>query len=121
MGKKLLAFYLAFREPENFLKVLLAYIAGSLIAHFIRGYDADFGATNLILSIEATIAGMAVMVVQRQQTRAQERSDAMQRKQLEALVTIAESSRQTQADQLELLHELRESDVALLEELRKLQ
>lgn len=118
MGKKLLALYVAFREPETFLKVLAAFITVAVILHFAVKFDPEWGSTNLTLSIEATIAGAVQMVLTRTLQRMQEQAAEVQRKQLEALVRMAEAERQVQADHLDLLKAIRRSDEELLRLLR---
>lgn len=60
----ILRFYLTIRKPRNFLKLLCVFIGTSLALHWFRGYDHEFGSTNLILSIEATVAGAVMLMVQ---------------------------------------------------------
>lgn len=63
MGNKALQVYLTIRNPRNFLILLCVYIVASLAAHFVLGYDGDFGLTNLVLSLEASTAGAVLMMV----------------------------------------------------------
>lgn len=59
--------YLRFRQPKVFLIALMVFIIVSLILHFVRGYDSDFGSTNLTLSVEASVAS-AVLTVAAEET-----------------------------------------------------
>ncbi len=62
MGK-LFRFYLMVRKPRNFLKILVIFLSTWLFSHWAFGTDGDFGAINLILSTEASIAGAVLMMV----------------------------------------------------------
>lgn len=62
MGKTLHRIYLRFRSPRIFLIALSAFIVSSLYLHYTRGYDADWGGTNLSLSIEASVASAVITV-----------------------------------------------------------
>ena len=64
MRKLILRFYLTVRKPRNFLKIVCVFVATSLSLHWLRGYDPDWGATNLILSIDATIASTIMLMIQ---------------------------------------------------------
>lgn len=103
-------FYLTVRKPRNFLKVVFTFIATSLTLHWMRGYDPDWGATNLILSIDATIAGTIMLMFQ------EEGAERMERM-VEALIGMAEAARERDTEQLELLLALKESDARLLKAL----
>lgn len=102
--------YLTIRKPRNFLKIVFVFIATSLTLHWVRGYDADFGATNLILSIDATIAGTIMLMFQ------EEGAERMERM-VEALISMAEAERDRDAEQIALLRTLKESDERLLKAL----
>lgn len=102
--------YLTIRKPRNFLKIVFVFIATSLTLHWMRGYDADFGATNLILSIDATIAGTIMLMFQ------EEGAERMERM-VEALIAMAEAARDRDAEQIALLRTLKESDERLLKAL----
>ena len=101
MGSYLLDLYLTARQPRNFLRLLVIFMGTWLSAHWILGTDSGFGAINLILSCEATIAG-AVMLMK------QEQSAAMQAKQLDALVAFGETQQQMLKDLQERSREDRE-------------
>ena len=62
MGDTLHRWYLRFRSPRCFLIVLSTFIVTSLLLHHFRGYDADWGGTNLTLSIEASVASAVITV-----------------------------------------------------------
>lgn len=62
MGKTLHRLYLRFRSPKIFLIALCAFIVTSLYLHYTRGYDADWGGTNLTLSCEASVASAVITV-----------------------------------------------------------
>lgn len=113
MRKLILRFYLTVRKPRNFLKIVFTFIVSSLLLHWLRGYDADWGSTNLILSIDATIAGTVMLMVQ-------EEGAEMQQRMLEALVSMAEAQRDMLADHAALLRTLREGDAQILETLTEI-
>lgn len=52
--------YLRFRSPKVFVVALCTFIATMFTLHFGFGYDADWGGTNLTLSIEASIASAVI-------------------------------------------------------------
>lgn len=79
----LLRFYLTIRKPRNFLKLLCLFIGTSLTLHWLRGYDHEWGSTNLILSIEATVAGAVMLMVQ-------EESSQLIEKMLERIISLEE-------------------------------
>lgn len=108
----MLDLYLTIRKPRNFLKLLCLFIAASLTFHFAFSYDPEWGMTNMMLSIEATIAGAVMLMVQ-------EESTEMQAKMLTALLALAESAKERDAEQLAMMKSLRESDERLLEALTK--
>ena len=62
MGDTLHRWYLRFRSPRCFLIVLSTFIVTSLCLHYFRGYDSDWGGTNLTLSIEASVASAVITV-----------------------------------------------------------
>jgi hypothetical protein len=121
MAKIILRFYLMVRKPRNFLTLALIFICTSLVLHFTRGYDADWGATNLILSIDATIAGAVMLMVQESAAEKLETMlDALvdmgraQEKTLKGVLLIAEAQRDALIDHSSLLRTLREGDERIL-------
>jgi hypothetical protein len=124
MAKIILRFYLMVRKPRNFLTLALIFICTSLVLHFTRGYDADWGATNLILSIDATIAGAVMLMVQESAADKLETMLAAlvdmgkaQEKTLKGVLLIAEAQRDALIDHSSLLRTLRESDERILKAL----
>lgn len=108
MREFVLRFYLTIRKPRNFLKIVFVYITTSLLLHWFHGYDSDWGATNLILSIDATIASTIMLMIQEEGA---ERMDRV----LEALLALAESARERDIEQLALMRSMRESDERVLQ------
>jgi uncharacterized membrane protein len=100
MRNPVLSLYLTARKPRNFLKLVIVFIVASATAHWLRGYDSDWGLTNLIFSTEATIAGAVMLMFQEE---AAERADRMlarlvemneaQAKTLKGVLLIAEAQR----------------------------
>ena len=113
MRELILRFYLTVKKPRNFLKIVCTYIATSVLLHWFRGYDADWGGTNLIMSIEATIGQTVMLMVQ-------EEGNERQKQMLEALVSMAEAQRDMLADHAALLRTLREGDARILETLTEI-
>lgn len=113
----LLRLYLTVRKPRNFLIVLCIFIGTSLLLHFFNGYDGDWGATNLILSIEASTAGAVLMMVAEQSAQMQIRNGEDQAKMLAAVLSIAEAQRGMLSDHTELLRALKEGDDRILKTL----
>lgn len=113
-----LRIYLMVRRPRNFLVILLCFIVVSLIAHHF-GYDPEWGATNLSLSIEATIAGAVLMVVAEESAELQRTTVAAQGRMLEALLNMAEAEREAMLAQGELLRAIKQQDERLLAILEK--
>ena len=128
---RLLRLYLWLRSPRVFLVLLCTFVGTSLTLHFLRAYDADFGATNLILSIEASIAGAVLMMVAEEsaamQRAAAEQMHTMlaaalaasdaQDKTLEGVLLIAEAQRDMLLDHRALLQALKEGDERILQTL----
>lgn len=110
MRKLVLSFYLTIRKPRNFLKIVFVFIGTSLVLHYLRGYDADWGGTNLTLSIDATIASTVMLMVQ-------EESGQIQSRMLNALLEMAQAQRDMLADHVTLLRSLREGDERILQAL----
>ena len=110
MRELVLRLYLTVRKPRNFLKIVFTFIGTSLVLHWLRGYDADWGSTNLILSIDATIASTVMLMVQEESAEVQDRM-------LTALVAMAEAQRDMLADHAALLRALREGDDRILKAL----
>lgn len=110
MRKLIMRVYLTIRKPRNFLKIIFVFIVTSLTLHWVHGYDADFGATNLILSIDATIASTIMLMFQEEGAERMERMVA-------ALIDMAEAARERDAEQIALLRTLKESDERLLKAL----
>lgn len=110
MRKFVLRFYLTVRKPRNFLKIVCVFVSTSLLLHWLRGYDSDWGATNLILSIDATIASTIMLMIQEEGA---ERMDRM----LAALVSMAEAQRDMLADHTALLKAIRDGDKRILQTL----
>jgi hypothetical protein len=117
MGDRLMRLYMAIREPKIFFVIVSGFIVTSLTAHYMRQYDADLGLTNLILSIEATLYGIVSSMMVKSVMRKQEEMAEMQRRQLEALVSMAEGQRDMLADHTALLRALREGDERILKAL----
>lgn len=107
MLKKL---YLKFREEKIFLRVLCTFVVTALTLHYAVGYDADWGGTNLTLSIEAAIASAVIMMEQK-------RSGDVQQRQLEAILAMAETQRDLLAEHSNLLRAMKQSDEELLKTL----
>jgi uncharacterized membrane protein len=119
MANFVLRAYLAFRSPKVFLIVLCAFIVMSLTFHSMRGYDADFGLTNLVLSIEASVAGAVLMMVAERTAKVQDQMAKIQQEQLTALLQMAEAERQIMADHIDLLKQIQANDEKLLAALTK--
>lgn len=132
MGK-LSRLYLAFRHPRVFLIALVTFVIVMLTLHFARGYDADFGATNLCLSIEASIASAVLTLMAERAAEMQKRvaeqmhqmlsaSLSMQEAQdktLKGVLLIAEAQRDMLLDHRALLQALKEGDERILKTLTK--
>lgn len=110
MRKLILRFYLTVRKPRNFLKIVFTFIASSLLLHWFRGYDPDWGGTNLILSIDATIASTIMLMIQEEGA---ERMDRM----MEALLAMAQAQRDLLAEHSNLLRAMKQTDETLLKTL----
>ena len=112
--------YQQFREPGNFLRIVLLFISGSLTAHFAIHYDPDWGATNLILSVEATVASAALMVLARDSQRRAEAADQVQAKMLETLLALAQAEQKALERGEQLLGELLEHERRTIDILERL-
>lgn len=113
----LLRLYMTVRKPRNFLILLCTFIGTSLALHFLLGTDADFGATNLVLSIEASTASAVLMMVAEESAQLQRQTVDSQGSMLAALLSIAEAQRDMLADHAALLRTLKETDERLLQTL----
>ncbi|MEM5294256.1 hypothetical protein VSR82_07920 [Burkholderia sp. JPY481] len=82
--------------------------------HFVRGYDADWGATNLTLSIEASIASAVLTMMAEKAAEMQQRIAEQMRQMLESLLAMAEAARERDAEQLALMRSMKEADERLL-------
>lgn len=130
MGK-LSRLYLAFRHPRVFLIALVTFVITSLVLHYLRGYDADWGATNLTLSIEASIASAVLTMMAERSAQMQTEVAAQMRQMLEAslamqaaqdrtlhgVLLIAEAQRDMLLDHRALLQALKEGDERILKTL----
>lgn len=112
MRKLILSFYLTIRKPRNFLKIVSVFIGSSLILHWFAQYDSDWGATNLILSIDATIASTIMLMIQ-------EESSEVQAQMLKALLELAKSQRDMLNDHTNMLRLMKDTDENLLKTLTK--
>lgn len=110
MRNPVLRMYLAARKPRNFIRLLCLFIVVSLTLHYLQGYDPEWGSTNLVMSIEATIAGAVMLMVQ-------EESAELHAQMLTALVDMAQAQRDMLADHASLLRTLKEGDERLLQTL----
>lgn len=128
--------YLRFREPKIFLIALCVFVVSSLLLHFFRGYDADFGRTNLTLSVEASIAS-AVLTVAAEETlyllreilgvvklvyelvKLVKEQGLTTEKILKGVLLIAEAQREVLIDHATILRTMQESDRAILELLKE--
>ncbi|PYE21325.1 hypothetical protein C7410_115168 [Paraburkholderia silvatlantica] len=123
--------YLRFRSPRIFLVAITAFIVVSLLLHYFRGYDADWGGTNLTLSTEASIASAVITVAAEETLRLlkailkivkeHERMlntmlemQVAQEKTLKGVLLIAEAQRDMLIDQAKLLRALKEWDEQIL-------
>ncbi|RKP56351.1 hypothetical protein [Pararobbsia silviterrae] len=113
----MLQLYLVIRKPRNFLVLLCLFISTSLALHFMHGYDSDWGATNLMLSIEATIAGAVLMMKAEESAEMQRQNSIEQAKMLAGVLAIAEAQREILADNAEVLRALRDSNERVLKAL----
>lgn len=57
------SFYTRFRGSKTFGILVTAYLLGSVLLHWLIGYDPQWGATNLSLSIEATYNGIFLLIL----------------------------------------------------------
>jgi uncharacterized membrane protein len=128
---KVLRIYLWLRSPRHFLVLLCTFVGTSLALHFTNGYDGDWGATNLILSIEASIAGAVLMMVAEesaamQRANAKAQADMLavvltmteaQEKTLKGVLLIAEAQRDMLLDHRALLEALKAGDERILKTL----
>lgn len=110
MRDRLTLAYQRFRDPGNFLRVLLLFISLSMVLHFTLHYDEDWGATNLALSIEASVASAALMLLARESQRRAEESARVQAKMLETLLSLAQAEQRALERGEQLLAELLEHD-----------
>lgn len=120
MRKAISRAYQRFRDPGNFLRIVLLFISGSLALHFAVHYDPEWGATNLILSIEATVASAALMLLARENQRRNEESARVQAQMLETLLQLAQADQRALERGGQLLQDLIEHDkrsIATLERL----
>jgi hypothetical protein len=117
--RSLFRLYMTVRKPRNFLILLCIFIGTSLALHFLLGTDADFGATNLILSIEASTASAVLMMVAEESAELQRQTVESQGSMLAALLSIAEAQRDMLADHAALLRTLKEGDERLLKTLTR--
>lgn len=113
----LLRLYMTVRKPRNFLIMLCVFIAVSLTLHLVGGYDVDFGATNLMLSIEASTASAVLMMVAEESASLQRQTVESQGRMLAALLSIVEAQRDMLTDHTSLLRSIREADERLLKTL----
>lgn len=130
--------YLRFRQPKVFLIALMVFITTSLILHFTRGYDSDWGSTNLTLSVEASVAS-AVLTVAAEETiyllreilaivklvyelvkLVKEQGLAIE-KILKGVLLIAEAQREVLMDHSTILRTMRENDQLIVELLKEKQ
>lgn len=130
MGK-LSRLYLAFRHPRVFLIALVTFVVTSLALHYFKGYDADWGATNLILSMEASIASAVLTMMAENAARVQDQVSEQMRKMLESsldmqraqdktlkgVLLIAEAQRDMLIDMRNLLQAHSEADRRILKTL----
>lgn len=110
MREKMGRLYQQFRDPGNFLRVLLLFISLSMTLHFMLHYDPDWGATNLVLSVEASVASAALMLLARDAQKKAEESSRMQAQMLETLLTLAQGDQRSLERGEELLRDLLEHD-----------
>ena len=106
MRERIARAYQRFRDPGNFLRVVLLFISGSLTLHFAVHYDPDWGATNLILSIEATVASAALMLLARENQRRNEESAQVQAQMLATLLALAQADQRALERGEKLLQDL---------------
>ncbi len=116
--------YLKFREEKVFLRALCVFVITALTLHYAIGYDADWGGTNLTLSIEAAIASAVIMMEQKRAAEVQQKQldailsmQADLQKTLKGVLLIAEAQRDMLIDQRELLQTLKDGDEMILKEL----
>ena len=108
MRKSVSRMYQQFREPKNFLVILVAFIVGSLTLHWMHHYDPDFGATNLVLSIEASVASAALMLLAREPQRANDEARELHGRMLQSLISLAQLQREADAEQSAALRRIEE-------------
>jgi uncharacterized membrane protein len=130
MGK-LSRLYLSFRHPRVFLIALVTFVVVSLLLHFTNGYDSDWGATNLTLSIEASVASAVLTMMAERSAQMQQEVAGQMRQMLEALLAqeaaqertlkgvllIAEAQRDMLLDHRSLLQALKDGDERILKTL----
>jgi hypothetical protein len=109
--------YLAFRHPRVFLIALVTFVVTSFGLHFVRGYDSDWGATNLTLSIEASIASAVLTMMAERGAQMQQQIAGQMQQMLESLLAMAVAARERDAEQLALMRSIREADDRLLKTL----
>lgn len=124
MRELILRFYLTVRKPRNFLKIVFTFIISSLLLHWFHGYDTDWGSTNLILSIDATIASTVMLMIQEESAEVQAATlkkllemSEQQDKTLRGVLLIAEAQRDMLQDHTSILVALKQTDEKLLKAL----
>lgn len=128
--------YLRFRQPKVFLIALMVFIVTSTILHFVRGYDSDWGTTNLTLSVEASIASAVLTVAAEESiyllreilkivtlvhsivTLLKEQGLTVE-KILKGVLLIAEAQREVLMDHATILRTMQENDRMILELLKE--
>lgn len=130
--------YLRFRQPKVFLIALMVFIITSLILHFTRGYDSDFGSTNLTLSVEASVASavltvaaeeslyllreiLAIVKLVYELVKLVKEQGLTIEKILKGVLLIAEAQREVLTDHSTILRTMRENDRLIIELLKEKQ
>lgn len=90
-GARLGEWYAAFKASPLFLGLLVLWVGGCIATHYLWHTDADWGALNLSLSIEATISGALLIGDLARQEAHRRRQEARDRKLLESVLHLLEA------------------------------
>lgn len=85
--------YAGFKASPLFILLLIVWVGGAMLGHFVWHTDRDWGALNLSLSIEAAISGALLIADIARGEAHRRRQDEHSKRQSEAMLTLLKAIR----------------------------
>lgn len=90
--ERIASWYQEFRSSPGFLALVTLWIAGDFFAHYVLGWDKDWGATNLQFSIEAVYNGVFTVILLQRVEKMRKESETRHARLLKYIADMIEAT-----------------------------